>query len=183
MIWFVFNLAFTVAWRDSVQQCNGKITTWLYVYTGVFFLDLLHQIICYCVLSSATNPIKKKNVIDLLYVVIVETFRFAWLIYGNTIIYTDESMECKHMGGHARGLWRLMMANIAIGYLYLGLLGLLFCCGACALCCMLCCASGGAQNSLVDKIPLPYMDAVKSLKKKKFADIKDKHMDQCAICM
>jgi len=40
---------------------------------------------------------------------------------------------------------------------------------------MLCGGGRNANSSVVDKIP--YMNAVKSLKKKEFTDVKDKNMD------
>lgn len=149
-------------------ECNNKITTWLYVYSGLSFLEALKFITFRIILGCARNRAKAKKTLDLLACCTIENFRLAWLIYGNTIIYSDESMECKSNGGHALGLWRLMMAIIAIGYLYFFLVAIVCCCGSMLLCCMLC-GSGGSTNPMVDKIP--YMNAVKGLKKKEFTDV------------
>jgi hypothetical protein len=173
-VMFAIFTGITVAWRESVEQCNSKISLWLYVYCGLTFLEFLKCIIHRCILGCAKNPMKAKKAMDILFCCTIENFRLARLIYGNTNIYTDESMECKAQGGHSRGLWRLMMAIIAFGYLYFALFAIIFCCGGVVLCCMLC-GAAGASNPVVDKIP--YMNAVRGLKKKEFTEVKDKNMD------
>ena len=84
-------------------------------------------------------------------------------------------MNCRDLEGESRGEWRLMMTIIAFGYIYFFIYALILCCGGMFICCLMCGGANSANNPVVDKIP--YMNAVKSLKKKEFTEVKNKNMD------
>ena len=72
-------------------------------------------------------------------------------------------------GGYA--LWCTMMVFIAYGYITFLIYALLLCCGGCLLCCVACAGGLGAfsNNKLVDRIP--YLSAIKTLKKSQFKNL------------
>jgi len=76
-----------------------------------------------------------------------------------------------------------MLAILILGYI---LFFMLCCLGSCV-CCLLCVAARGGNSdnarttSLANNIP--YLNAIKSLKKEKYHDIEDKDTETCVICM
>ena len=76
-------------------QCGIPIIAWLLVFSGIYFITLIKDIIIYMVLNSSSRAKKVNQIIDLLYACIVLNFQVAWLIYGNTFVYSDAAMACR----------------------------------------------------------------------------------------
>ena len=164
-------------------QCGIPIIAWLLVFSGIYFITLIKDIIIYMVLNSSSRAKKVNQIIDLLYACIVLNFQVAWLIYGNTFIYSDAAIACRDATQGTNSLWILMIVIIAFGYVYFIIYGLLCCCLACLVCMGACFRPeiAGNQNTFMSR--LPYMEAIQSLNKKRFDNVEVKSMTECVICM
>lgn len=131
---------------------------WLLVYAGIEFADAIKALVkCYIFMKSS-NPVRGVQKVDLIFGCLFFNFRIAWLIYGNTFVYTEEMLDCKEESRKVRGLWILMVIVIAFGYLYFLLYGLILCCGSILLCCLCCHRDQLNRSQFVDKVP--YLNAL-----------------------
>lgn len=79
------------------------------------------------------------------------------------------------------------MVCIAYGYIIFLLYLVVGLVGCCFLGCYICALGRGGSNAFnlnnnaINSIP--YLNAISSLKKRNFNEIKDKNMDSCAICL
>lgn len=111
---------------NDITTCKAPIAVWIIVYcciqlTGVFKKVLIaikygSFIILFLVGTGSDHTMKFKNNIDLVFCCAFLNFEVAWLIYGNTFIYSEDGMYCKD-DGDSRSLWILMIICIAFGYL------------------------------------------------------------------
>ncbi len=114
----------------------------------------------------------------------------AWLIYGNSFHYSEKGLACMRMSSDTHQLWILMMMILGLGYvimlMYL-LVILLTLVGGCVVLLFyrdsLMQVNELFDSPIIEKIP--YIDAIKGLKKKSFSKVRKEHrtMDQCAICL
>lgn len=104
--------------------------------------------------------------VDTLYCCLFLNFSVAWLIYGNTFHYSDDSIHCKNNYEEFKVMWILMMIAIAFGYLVFLMYGFLCCIGSC-LCCVFLFMRREIElrnNPVVARVP--YLNAVSSLNRK-----------------
>lgn len=118
-------------------QCDIPIITWLLVFSGIYLITLIKDFFIYLVLNSSYTSARAKKVngiIDLLYACLVLNFQIAWLIYGNTFVYSDAALACRNNTQGGNSLWILTIIIISFGYIYLSIYAIL-CCGVCCLVC------------------------------------------------
>jgi hypothetical protein len=104
----------------------------------------------------------------------------AWLIYGNTFHYSEAGFACMRMSSDTHQLWILMMMILCFGYILMllyFLVILIAIVGGCIV--LICCRDQLPQiNQLFDSPiieKLPYIDAIKGLKKKSFSKVRKEH--------
>lgn len=171
---------------DEEKDCEGEqhMTTWLIVYSGIYFIMGLKDIAIFFV-SRSRNFKTINSLLELLYYCLVFNFQVAWLIYGNTFHYKQETLNCKNKFYSINQLWVLEMIIIALGYIQF-LVFSFICCAISCLCCIII-ANGGVgekQEKFVSQFEVT--KAISNLNKKAFRNVKEKlpeGMKECAICL
>jgi bacteriorhodopsin len=78
-------------------MCQVPIVMWLIVAASIYVMSLIKNIIVICCIyqpSDVVSPKEIKQKIEFLYICIVVNFEIAWLIYGNSFIFSDKGMQC-----------------------------------------------------------------------------------------
>jgi hypothetical protein len=81
--------------REDLSHCETPLFTWLIVQGGYYFCYFLVNFSTLLVAHYALNARALKGLLELLFVIILLNFEFAWLVYGNTFHYTEESKACR----------------------------------------------------------------------------------------
>lgn len=169
-------IGYPLARRSALndESCNrAPILMWLVVQGGLElfnFFTKLFQLICF---GFWNCTLKSKRTWDLVNCMLTTNFQFAWLVYGNTFIYSDDAIHCKYfdLEGGSKNVWELMLAIIIIGYIFF----VFYCFLACLFpilivtVCFLGRSVNRNNNPIVDRIP--YLNAVKGLSKKNYQNI------------
>ncbi|CDW74279.1 zinc finger protein [Stylonychia lemnae] len=182
-------LGFGIGKRDATKfrtpdfSCDTPISTWLIVVGASFGLDsflyFVQILITFIKQKEAKNSVK---LIGFRQFWLMQNFKVAWLIYGNTFHYNSDSIRCKDNNDDFRSMWILMMIQIAVGYInfFCHLLLVLYC----FLSVLYLCASGAWKNlNLVGNFP--FKNTNKSLDNKDFESIEERNNNtiDCQICL
>src|SRR5260221_364199 len=84
-------------------------------HKGTSFIKCIALIIC-CGKNHARITLAV-NRTQTFFCCTVNNFILAWMIYGNTFMYSDAAINCKNSNHQARMLWRLSVAMLVSGYL------------------------------------------------------------------
>ena len=79
----------------NVSECNIPIVEWLVVYGFIFFISFLRRVLLLILLYRFENYEGKRDKIEKVYCCFIFNFEIAWLIYGNTFMYSTDGMTCK----------------------------------------------------------------------------------------
>jgi len=168
-------IGYSQQYKDAVDadpRCNTPIVRWLVVQGALHLASSVKSLITLIMICRLGMGAKRgKDIIDIMYCCSFLNFQVAWLIYGNTFQYSDNSMYCSNNYGHYHKLWILMMISIAFGYLLFVVYLVLICLGSCLVCaiCFMHREINLRNNPVVARVP--YMNAVASLNKKKFENV------------
>jgi hypothetical protein len=123
--------------------------TWLLVISGVHWIQCVQNVLIIWMAGDAERE-WMIGPLELSYICLVTNFHIAWLIYGNTIQYSEEQEICRHMNSATNTLWILMMVIIAIGYVQFLIYGFIYCFLCCGFCCLSFCAAK-LRNSITGR--------------------------------
>jgi len=181
LIVFAIVAGYTLLKEKGMEECTVPIVDWLKVFAGIQFVSAMTDIAKLIVVITFSRPMGKLQLLNAFYVVLVLTSLIGWLIYGNTFFHTQAAEDCYSLNENAAHLYKFMAYILIYGDFLFVLYGLfLMCCIPFS--CMYLLGSGGVQNSrIVDTIP--YLNAVKSLKRLKYEEKENKMLDSCVICM
>ena len=89
-------LCFTIAlwWNAWHVKCIRKLNEWLVVHTCQMLVHVFVHLAYSIIWIKAKDPTYQLTRIRVFFHVWVYLFEAAWLIYGNTFVYSSEMREC-----------------------------------------------------------------------------------------
>lgn len=115
---FLGSLVLPLMRNNYLEQCNTPMATWLYVMAFVHFLNALRSIFMVALILRMTRrPKNLRPAINKYFFLTVTLFENLWLIYGNTFIFSDETISCKTAVEKVQPVWIFIMIELALGYI------------------------------------------------------------------
>ena len=110
-------LSMALSNKEEALQCQTPIFTWLIVFAILTLGCVLKNIALVAVLNSCRDPQLAESRLEVFFCCTLLNFEFAWLIYGNTFLYSSAGIACSELSDATRSLWLLMLVLLIYGYL------------------------------------------------------------------